>query len=200
MPASRAGVGRPSPTRSVSVVRPCIRSTTGGVDDVRAVQPQRSGLGGVGPGGGARTGGRRDPARTPAGGRVAERGARLVESACGSWLDGRGGPRTAGSQRRFAGVDGVSSTTTPRPLRSIGIDLRAVRDSVDRTFGAAPSTTRCESPAGAGVVADTSRSPSRPRRCLSWHCEKRWRTRTARSAASTSCSASCAAVTSSRSA
>ena len=85
-------------------------------------------------------------------------------------------------------------------LRSIGIDLRAVRDSVARTFGAHAFDNALRSPAGAGVDADTSRSPSRPRRCSSWHCGKRWRTRTVGSAASTSCSASCAAVTNSRSA
>ena len=61
-----------------------------------------------------------------------------------------------------------------------------------------PMTTHCESRAGAGAAAGIFRSPSRPRRCSSCPCEKPWRTRTTGSAASTSCSASCAAATSSR--
>jgi hypothetical protein len=72
-------------------------------------------------------------------------------------------------------------------LELIGIDLRAVsRERSART----PSTTPCVSLAAGAAAAGTSRSRAQPRKCSSWHYEKRCCTKTTRSAASTSCWAS----------
>ena len=80
-------------------------------------------------------------------------------------------------------------------LSTIGIDLRAVRDSVARTFGAdafdnaLSRSGRRRRPRGHISFSHGAK------KAWSWHCEKHWRTRTTRSAASTFCWASCEVAT-----
>jgi hypothetical protein len=72
-------------------------------------------------------------------------------------------------------------------LRSIGIDLCAIRDA--STVLSARARTTVRRPRAAGPAAGTQRLPNLPRKCLRCPGGKPWRTRTTGSVASTSFSA-----------